>query len=65
MCPQGTKLQCDAVIPKVPVHELSLCTRNSISLMLGLSLGLKSLFEAWQKPRECAADGRRGDDGIK
>lgn len=41
-------MQSDAAIPKVAVSELSLCTRNSITMliMLGLIIGLKSLFEA-------------------
>lgn len=47
VCPRGTTMQCDAAIPKVAVSELSLCTRNSTTMfiMLGLIIGLKSLFE--------------------
>lgn len=47
VCPQGTTMQRDAMIPKVAVSELSLCARNSITvfIMLGLIIGLKSLFK--------------------
>lgn len=40
-------MQRDATIPKVAVSELSLCARNSITMfiMLGLIIGLKSLFK--------------------
>lgn len=43
MCPQATTKQCDTVIQKVVVSALGLCTRNSI--MLGLIIGQKNLFE--------------------
>lgn len=52
MCPQATTKQCDAVIQKVAVSVLGLCTRNSI--MLGLIIGQKNLFEKNKnKKREC------------
>lgn len=40
-------MQRDAETPKVAVSELSLCTINSIAMliMLGLIIGLKCLFE--------------------
>jgi len=47
VCPQDATMYRDAVITEIAGSELSLCTRNNLTMfiLLGLIIGLKSLFE--------------------